>query len=78
MLNTDTTTNTQQLLIDSSTLSRLVDARLHLPIFQRLLKEFKLAVIKRCWEDQLRIKCKLIYSGTSFEKVQQNIFLFRR
>lgn len=38
-------------------LSRLVAARLDLPVSQRLLKEgFKLSVIKRCWEDQLLLK----------------------
>ncbi|CAF3892703.1 unnamed protein product [Rotaria sordida] len=38
-------------------LSRLVAARLDLPISQRLLAQnFKLSIIKRCWEDQLRIK----------------------
>ncbi|CAM4941620.1 unnamed protein product [Rotaria socialis] len=52
------TTNRRQLLIpDESTLSRLVAARLDLPISQRLLKQnFKLSIIKRCWEDQLRLK----------------------
>jgi len=42
---------------DESTLSRLVAARLDLPISQRMLDlNFKLSVIKRCWEDQLRLK----------------------
>ena len=42
---------------DESTLSRLVAARLDLPVSQRLLNQnFKLSVIKRCWEDQLRLK----------------------
>ncbi|CAM4742785.1 unnamed protein product, partial [Rotaria magnacalcarata] len=52
------TTNSRQLLIpDESTLSRLVAARLDLPISQRLLdRNFKLSIIKRCWEDQLRLK----------------------
>ncbi|CAF2117536.1 unnamed protein product [Rotaria magnacalcarata] len=52
------TTNSRQLLIpDESTLSRLVAARLDLPISQWLLDQnFKLSVIKRCWEDQLRLK----------------------
>jgi len=51
-------TNGRQLLVpDESTLSRLVAARLDLPISQRLLdKYFKLSIIKRCWEDQLRLK----------------------
>ena len=45
---------------DESTLSRLVAARLDLPISQRLLDHpFKLSVIKRCWEDQLRLKRRL-------------------
>ncbi|CAF3600469.1 unnamed protein product [Rotaria sordida] len=42
---------------DEATLSRLVAARLDLPVSQRLLDQnFKLSVIKRCWEDQLRLK----------------------
>ena len=67
MSNTNVTTNSRQLLIpDESTLSRLVAARLDLPISQRLLDQnFKLSIIKRCWEDQLRLKRKL----------QNNIFL---
>jgi baculoviral IAP repeat-containing protein 2/3 len=58
MTNTNVTTNSRQLLIpDESTLSRLVAARLDLPISQRLLDQnFKLSIIKRCWEDQLRLK----------------------
>ena len=45
--------------IDESVLSRLVAARLDLPASQRLLNQnFKLSVIKRCWEDQLRLKRK--------------------
>ncbi|CAF1028404.1 unnamed protein product [Rotaria sp. Silwood1] len=53
------TSNPQKLKIpDESTLSRLVAARLDLPVSQNLLdKDFKLSVIKRCWEDQLRFKC---------------------
>ena len=44
---------------DESTLSRYVAARLDLPISQRLLSlNYKLSVIKRCWEDQLRLKRK--------------------
>ncbi|CAF0969947.1 unnamed protein product [Adineta steineri] len=55
--NSTTASNSRQLLIpDESTLSRLVAARLDLPISQSLLKEFKLSIIKRCWEDQLRLK----------------------
>ncbi|CAF3866736.1 unnamed protein product [Rotaria sp. Silwood1] len=42
---------------DENTLSRLVAARLDLPISQLLLNQnFKLSIIKRCWEDQLRLK----------------------
>jgi len=56
--NTNLPTTGRQLLIpDESTLSRLVAARLDLPISQRLLDQnFKLSIIKRCWEDQLRLK----------------------
>ncbi|CAF3732674.1 unnamed protein product [Rotaria sp. Silwood1] len=50
--------SSQKLLIpDENTLSRLVAARLDLPISQSLLdRDFKLSIIKRCWEDQLRLK----------------------
>ncbi|UJR15698.1 hypothetical protein I4U23_002632 [Adineta vaga] len=42
---------------DESTLSRFVAARLDLPVSQKLLdRNFKMSVIKRCWEDQLRLK----------------------
>ncbi len=48
------------LIPDESTLSRLVAARLDLPISQSLLdRNFKLSIIKRCWEDQLRRKRKI-------------------
>ncbi|CAF1600290.1 unnamed protein product [Didymodactylos carnosus] len=57
-----TNANSRQLQIpDESTLSRLVAARLDLPISQHLLnKNIKLSIIKRCYEDQLRLKrqCK--------------------
>ncbi|CAF1538318.1 unnamed protein product, partial [Rotaria sordida] len=58
VIRTNVTTNSGTLLIpDESTLSRLVAARLDLPISQRLLDQnFQLSIIKRCWEDQLRIK----------------------
>ncbi len=49
---------------DESSLSRYVAARLDLPVSQRLLNlSFKLSIIKRCWEDQLRFKrkYKLLY-----------------
>ena len=53
--------NLGQLVIpDESTLTRFVAARLDLPVSQQLLsKDLKLSIIKRCWEDQLRIKRKL-------------------
>jgi len=61
MLNTNLFTDTGPLLIpDQNTLNRLVAARLDLPISQRLLdRNFKLAIIRRCWEDQLRLKSEL-------------------
>jgi len=47
--------------MDEKLLSRLVAARLDLPNSQRLLNQnFKLSVIKRCWEDQLQLKRKQI------------------
>lgn len=54
---TNSQNNEKQLITDESTLSRLVAARLDLEISQRLLLfGFKLSIIKRCWEDQLRLK----------------------
>ncbi|CAF0916740.1 unnamed protein product [Didymodactylos carnosus] len=46
----------QQHVLDENTLTRFVSARLDLPVSQRLLDEFKLSIIKRCYEDQLRLK----------------------
>lgn len=44
---------------DENALSRAVAARLDLPISQQMLrKNFKLSVVKRVWEDQLRFKGK--------------------
>ena len=44
-------------ITDESILSRSVAARLDLPISQRMLNlNFKLSVVKRVWEDQLRFK----------------------
>ncbi|CAF0798928.1 unnamed protein product, partial [Didymodactylos carnosus] len=40
---------------DESMLSRFVAARLDLPVSQRLLHKFRLSIIKRCYEDQLRL-----------------------
>ncbi len=56
--NINPTTNNRQLLIpDKSTLSRLVAARLDLPITPRLSNQnSKLSIIKRWWEDHLRLK----------------------
>ncbi|CAF4542651.1 unnamed protein product, partial [Didymodactylos carnosus] len=72
----------QQLLItDEAALSRLVAARLDLPISQDLLsKNFKLSIIKRCYEDQLRLKnndfvsdCDLFLACTILQKQIQYI-----
>ncbi|CAF0754876.1 unnamed protein product [Adineta ricciae] len=52
-----TTGRTQLEIPNEALLSRLVAARLDLPITQRLISQnFKLSIIKRCWEDQLRLK----------------------
>lgn len=72
--------NRQLNIPDEQMLSRLVAARLDLPVSQRLLDNpFKLSIIKRCWEDQLRLKrmfimCRqniqvyfLFYLGDDFE-----------
>jgi hypothetical protein len=57
---TDVTTGRGQLNIpDESTLSRCVAARLDLPISQSLLdRNFKVSIIKRCYEDHLRLQRK--------------------
>jgi hypothetical protein len=70
--NTNVTTNSRQLLIlDESALYRLVAARLDLPISQRLLDQnFKLSIIQKCWEDQLRLK-------REFKKIKSFILDFR-
>ncbi|CAF0794953.1 unnamed protein product [Rotaria sp. Silwood1] len=56
--NTNLTTKSQQIsTLNDRTLSRLVAARLDLTISKRLLDQnFKLSIIKRCWENQLKIK----------------------
>jgi hypothetical protein len=58
--------------MDEKLLSRLVAARLDLPNSQRLLNQnFKLSVIKRCWEDQLQLKRKQI-------KLENKIYIVTR
>lgn len=42
--------------ITESELSRIVSARLDLPVVQRLRSQYSLSIIKRCIEDQWRIK----------------------
>ncbi|CAF1481102.1 unnamed protein product [Rotaria sp. Silwood1] len=83
-LSTDLTTNSRQLLIsDESTLSRLVAARLDLPVSQRLLRQnFDVSIIKRCWEDQLRIKnddfvsdCDLYIAYLILQKQNEHIVI---
>jgi hypothetical protein len=59
-------------------LSRLVAARLDLPISQRLLDQsFKLSVIKRCWEDQLQLKREQIKLENN-RYINLFVYLFRR
>jgi hypothetical protein len=55
-------TNSGQLHIpDESTLSRLVAARVDLPITQSLLNQnYGLNITEECWEDQLQLKRKLM------------------
>ncbi|CAF1261105.1 unnamed protein product [Didymodactylos carnosus] len=56
-MNRTVSVNPQSKILDDSTLLRLVAVRLDLPITQSLLsKNFKLSIIKRCYEDQLRLK----------------------
>ncbi|CAF1134426.1 unnamed protein product [Didymodactylos carnosus] len=49
-------TTTQLLIPDENTLTKYVAARLDLPESQRLLNTFRLSIVKRCYEDQLRLK----------------------
>lgn len=42
--------------VDQTELNRLVSARLDLPIVERLRLKYPIAIIKRCIEDQLKIK----------------------
>ncbi|CAF4361581.1 unnamed protein product, partial [Rotaria sordida] len=72
---TNPTSNSRLLSIpDESTLSRLVAARLDLPISRRLLgQNFKLSIIKRCWKDQLRIKGELIKVALEKSIFQQKL-----
>jgi len=61
---------------DESTLSRFVAARLDLPISQSLLDQnFKLSIIKRCWEDQLRLKRKIKRRYLLGSRVTKHIFI---
>ncbi|CAF1565547.1 unnamed protein product, partial [Didymodactylos carnosus] len=65
--NITSTDDVRQLQIpDDSTLSRLVAARLDLPISQGLLNKFKLSVVKRCYEDQLKLKLDDFSSDSDF------------
>jgi rRNA-processing protein FCF1 len=60
MLNTNTTTDSQQaLILDETTLSILVSDRLDLQISRSLLdRHFKRPIIEKCWKNQLRIKSR--------------------
>jgi hypothetical protein len=51
--------NGQLVRLDEDTLSRLVAARLDLPISQTLIQRYGLRLIKRCWKVQLRLKGRL-------------------
>ncbi|CAF1023344.1 unnamed protein product [Didymodactylos carnosus] len=54
---THSETNSSQTQIpDDVLLSKLVAARLDLPVAQRLMDKFRMSIIKRCYEDQLRLK----------------------
>ncbi|CAF1518266.1 unnamed protein product, partial [Didymodactylos carnosus] len=51
-----TSSSTQISIPDDNTLSKYVAARLDLPISQHLLHKYRLSIIKRCYENQLRLK----------------------
>ncbi|CAF1264680.1 unnamed protein product [Didymodactylos carnosus] len=80
-MNSEIVLNNKELqLPDENTLSRLVAARLDLPISQNLLKKFKLSIIKRCYEDQLRLKhndfvsdCDLLMACNILQKQIEHI-----
>jgi hypothetical protein len=62
---------------DESTLSRLVAARLDLPISQSMLdRNFKLSIIKRCWEDQLRLKRKIKSYLLFMKQINEILIIF--
>jgi hypothetical protein len=52
--------------ISADELSRIVAARLDLPIVQRLRPKYQISVIKRCLEDQFRIKNDDFITDTDF------------
>jgi hypothetical protein len=56
--NTNTTRDSRQAtILDESTLFKLVSHRLDLAISQNLLSQiFERSIIKKCWENQLRMK----------------------
>ncbi|CAF1501911.1 unnamed protein product [Adineta ricciae] len=57
--------NTPSGTFDSGALERLVSARLDLPYSQELRSQnFKLSIIRRCWEDQLLLKDDDFHSET--------------
>jgi hypothetical protein len=60
MSNDNLTTNSRQLsILDENSLSVLVADRLKSSMSQHLLNQnFKLAIIRRCWKDQLRLKSR--------------------
>jgi hypothetical protein len=75
---TNSQTSVGRLVInDESTLSRYVAARLDLQVSQDMIKRnFKLSIVKRCWEDQLRLKGILIITY-SFSEKSNSILRFR-
>jgi hypothetical protein len=76
--NEDSSSGRGQLNIpDESTLSRFVAARLDLPISQSLLdRSYKLSVIKRCWEDQLRLKREKGFCLLFEKKINEFLLIF--
>jgi hypothetical protein len=57
----------EKINIDKETLIRLVNARLDLPIVQRLRTKYQLSVIKRCIEDQFKMNHDDFKSDNDFE-----------
>ena len=63
--------------LDQDAWEHSLKARLDLPLSRgRINEQYKLPMIKKCWEDQLQVKC--IPSSSSFEVNMNHAYLFFR